>query len=102
MLTLLKKGRPTVILSPCTASDSTGKNQHNAQGFSARAFWYAVCFPNWDGYRIEHDPVYTAYFGEASSGDDDDDDKGPGFELAFALTSVLILVAVYAVRSRKK
>lgn len=24
-------------------------------------FWYAVAFPEWDGYRIEHDPVYTAY-----------------------------------------
>jgi len=31
--------------------------------FWGGAFWYAVCFPQWNSYRIEHDPVYTAYTG---------------------------------------
>jgi hypothetical protein len=26
--------------------------------------WYAVSFPSWQGYRVEHDPTYTAYFGD--------------------------------------
>jgi len=36
-------------------------NPANSQGFNANSFWYAVAFPGWNGYRIEHDPVYTAY-----------------------------------------
>jgi hypothetical protein len=33
-------------------------------GHSA-SLWYAVSFPSWQGYRVEHDPVYTAYFAPA-------------------------------------
>lgn len=29
--------------------------------FTASAFWYAVAFPSWRGYRVEHDPTYIAY-----------------------------------------
>ena len=29
--------------------------------FHKQNFWYAVAFPEWGGYRIEHDPVYTGY-----------------------------------------
>ena len=32
-------------------------------GFWAAAMWYAVSFPSWNGFRIEHDPSYTAFFG---------------------------------------
>jgi hypothetical protein len=84
------------------SSDSTSGNQNNQKGFGAKAFWYGVCFPSFDGYRVEHDPTYTAYFGEASTPEEEEEDKGPGFEIALVLTSVMILVAVYAVRSRKK
>jgi hypothetical protein len=42
-------------------------NPFNPDGFGVRALWYAVCFPSWNGLRVEHDPVYTAYFGEAPS-----------------------------------
>ncbi len=39
-------------------------NPLNPEGFGAFSLWYAVCFPAWQGYRVQHDPVYTAYFGE--------------------------------------
>lgn len=42
-------------------------NPFNPDGFGVRALWYAVCFPSWNGLRVEHDPVYTAYFGEPPS-----------------------------------
>jgi len=29
--------------------------------FLASTLWYAVSFPHWQGYRVVHDPVYTAY-----------------------------------------
>lgn len=37
----------------------------NPEGFGVRALWYAVCFPSWNGLRVVHDPVYTAYFGDS-------------------------------------
>ncbi len=42
-------------------------NPLNPDGYGVRALWYAVCFPSWNGLRIVHDPVYTAYFGDVPS-----------------------------------
>lgn len=47
-------------------------NPFNPNGFGAIAFWYAVAFPNWQGYRVEHDPTYIAYFGEAQEPEEDE------------------------------
>jgi hypothetical protein len=37
--------------------------QNGRARFWAAALWYAVAFPSWKGYRVEHDPSYTAFFG---------------------------------------
>ena len=37
--------------------------QKGRSQFFAAAMWYAVAFPSWKGYRVEHDPSYTAFFG---------------------------------------
>jgi hypothetical protein len=37
--------------------------QKGRANFWAAAMWYGVSFPSWKGYRVEHDPSYTAYFG---------------------------------------
>ncbi len=37
------------------------------QDFWGAALWYAVAFPSWRGYRVEHDPTYTAFFGPEPS-----------------------------------
>ncbi|UCE72949.1 MAG: hypothetical protein JSV56_07890 [Methanomassiliicoccales archaeon] len=52
--------------------------------------WYAVSFPGWRGYRVEHDPTYTAYFGASSSTPPDEDDDGR----PCGLGSLLIIGAV--------
>ena len=47
------------------AATVTGAAFHNSN------WWYAVTFPEWDGLRVEQDPVYTAYtnlFAEPDSG----------------------------------
>lgn len=36
-------------------------SQNAGTKFWGGAFWYAVAFPKWDGYRVEHDPVFTAH-----------------------------------------
>jgi hypothetical protein len=39
--------------------------QKGRETFWAAAMWYGVSFPSWKGYRVEHDPSYTAFFGAA-------------------------------------
>jgi hypothetical protein len=51
--------------------------------FWAAAMWYAVSFPSWKGYRVEHDPSYTAYFGAA-----------PAEKAAEACSSVIVVGGV--------
>jgi hypothetical protein len=33
----------------------------NEDGFNAYPMWYAVSFPEWNGYKVVHDPTYTAF-----------------------------------------
>ncbi|MBD3407664.1 MAG: hypothetical protein GF411_16220 [Candidatus Lokiarchaeota archaeon] len=35
--------------------------RNSAAAFHDSQWWYAVTFPEWNGYRIQQDPVYTAY-----------------------------------------
>jgi hypothetical protein len=73
--------------------------QHADTAFNNIAFWYAITFPAFGGYRVVHDPVYTAYsnIGQAAP-------PGiPGFPWEAVLIGVVTcLVAVFVVRRRKK
>lgn len=77
-----------------------------AKGFGSQAFWYGVFFPQWEGYRVIHDPVYTAYFGEVPENIEDiieEDEETPGFEFALLLSSALIAsIIIIRKRSPKK
>ena len=72
---------------------------HADTAFNNIAFWYAITFPKFGGYRVVHDPVYTAYsnIGQAAP-------PGiPGFPWEAILIGVVVcLVAVFLVRRRKK
>jgi hypothetical protein len=71
---------------------------HASNAFDKRAFWYAIAFPHWGGYRVEHDPVYTAYsnIGQVIA------PSIPGFPLeAIGIGVAVALVAVFVVRRRK-
>ncbi len=51
--------------SPLQLATNAGTAFHNSQ------WWYAVTFPEWNGLRVEQDPVYVAYTnlaGEAGGG----------------------------------
>jgi len=76
-------------------------NVSNSDGFNARALWYAVSFPHWQGYKIVYDPTYTAYTNIAT--------QNPplamnvGIALAAALIVIPIAVVIIViVASRKK
>ncbi|MFX1319152.1 MAG: Loki-CTERM sorting domain-containing protein [Promethearchaeota archaeon] len=89
-------------ISPTMQSMYTGPRalyQHAYENFNKIAFWYAITFPKFGGYRIVHDPVYTAYsnVGQVAP-------PGiPGFPWEAILIGVVVcVVAVFLVRRRKK
>ena len=84
-----------------SASDLENKSLDGTSlhGLGARAFWYGVFFPGWNGYRVEHDPVYTAYFGEDPGTIEDD---APGFEPFLILIPMLAAIPALIALGRRK
>lgn len=74
----------------------------NADGFNAYPLWYAVSFPQWNGYRVVHDPVYTAYTSFDSPPTDDDTPFDPAGLIVLIFIVLVVAVAIAAVASRKK
>jgi len=72
----------------------------NKDGFNAYPLWYAVSFPQWDGYRVVHDPVYTAYtnmnLGPAT------EPMNLGGLVVLLLIVVAIVVVIVLLATRKK
>lgn len=56
-------------------------------------WWYAVTFPEWNGLRVQQDPVYTAYTNLAAG-------SGGGVVVVLLLAVVGVLVVVYIIRRR--
>ena len=78
----------------------------NADGFNANPLWYAVSFPQWEGYRVVHDPVYTAYtYVDTDDGDpgvDDESDFDPVGLVLLVLVIAVAVVAAVAIATRKR
>jgi len=72
----------------------------NADGFNAYPLWYAVSFPQWDGYRVVYDPVYTAY--TDMNLEDTAGSSNLGGLVALLLIAVVVLVVVVLLVTRKK
>ncbi len=70
-----------------------------AHAFKFGHFWYAVAFPEWNGYRIEHDPVYTAYISPKEA--EDEDEGTPGFEAGLIFLSMAVVIPISAKRRRR-
>jgi hypothetical protein len=62
------------------------------------ALWYAVSFPGWQGKRVVHDPVYTAYFGEA----EDIENGGPCNTGALIFVGALCIPGVTMFSKKRK
>ncbi|UCH90039.1 MAG: hypothetical protein JSV49_05190 [Thermoplasmata archaeon] len=79
---------------------------HNRYGFSLAALWYAVCFPEWEGYRVEHDPQYTAntIFAAVSSGEGEEEDDSGGWcgSIILVGSSLLAVPALTVMRGKRK
>jgi len=74
----------------------------NEDGFNAYPLWYAVSFPQWNGYRVVHDPVYTAYSSFEGAPAEDEEAFNAGGLVVLLLIVVVVVVAIVAVAMRKK
>lgn len=89
-------------MSPYLQSLYTGPldlYMHATGAFNTAAFWYGTAFSEYEGYRVEHDPVYTAYsnIGQVTT------PPIPGFPFEAILVGVVTsLLAVFLVRRRRK
>jgi len=72
----------------------------NKDGFNAFPMWYAVSFPQWNGYRVVHDPVYTAY--TDLNIDDATEPLNLGGVVVLLLIVIVIVAVAVAVATRKK
>jgi hypothetical protein len=68
----------------------------NPEGFGVHALWYGVCFPSFQGYRVEHDPQYTAYvtFNPVSTSEDEDEKSTPGFEVIILIAGIGLIAII--------
>ena len=68
--------------------------------FTAAHMWYAVSFPRWDGYRVEHDPVYTGFLATSTAGTN----LGPvlGLLILLVLVATVVVVIAAVVGRRRK
>ncbi len=73
----------------------------NEDGFNANPLWYAVSFPQWNGYRVEHDPVYTAYTNINAPEGAEPFNAGGLVAILLLLAIVVVVVALLASRRRK-
>lgn len=78
-------------------------NPFNPEGFGVQVLWYAVLFPSWQGYRVVHDPVYTAYtsFGKGAAAKEEDG-ATPGLTLPPALLAVAAVTVVVAAAAGRR
>jgi len=63
-------------------------------------YFYIIAYPTYGGYRIEHDPTYTAYY-NAAAGETTKPPSWTGLILVVAIIAIIIIVAVVALRSRR-
>jgi hypothetical protein len=73
--------------------------------FHNNNFWYGVAFPEWDGYRIEHDPTYTAFTGfTAPKAEDDpkDDDASICGSASIFLVATTASICIIGYRRKKR
>ncbi len=75
----------------------------NARGnFTAGAVWYGTSFPNWTGYRIEHDPTYTAYADvDYVETQGDEPERSPAFGAIVATVAIMVPALLFTSRRRR-
>ncbi|TFG14174.1 hypothetical protein EU537_04440 [Candidatus Thorarchaeota archaeon] len=80
--------------------DNPGKLAANAtNAFHSSQWWYSVTFPEWNGLRVQQDPVYTAYT-NLGLGILPGPSEGNNFLLFIGIGLVAIIAVVWVLRRR--
>ncbi|MFQ5837858.1 MAG: hypothetical protein ACE5HJ_03655 [Thermoplasmata archaeon] len=79
-------------------ADPTDLVQNGSEDFTKAAFWYAVSFPDWQGYRVEHDPTYTAFFGVAGG----DGKSNLGGLVVLGIAALAVVATVLFIKRRRR
>lgn len=64
-------------------------------------YFYIIAYPTYGGYRIEHDPTYTAYYNTAAGGATNNPPNWTGLALVVAIIAIIIIVAVVVLSRRR-
>jgi hypothetical protein len=68
-------------------------------------YFYVIGYPEYDGYRIEHDPTLTVYLDTAATDVNGSDMFNPqslkGLVIIGAVAAVIIVAAALIIRKRK-
>jgi len=75
---------------------------NNSDGFNARALWYAVSFPHWQGYKVVYDPTYTAYTNIATQNPPAAMNVGIALAAALIVIPIAVVIIVIVATRKKK
>ena len=75
---------------------------HGGSQFLTSTLWYAVSFPRWGGYRVVHDPAYTAYLAPAEVTEPAQNLGAIAGLMILVLIVMVVIVAIVAIATRRK
>jgi hypothetical protein len=64
-------------------------------------YFYIIAFPEYSGYRVEQDPVFTAYIAATSSSTPSTPTGGAGIIIVAIVVIAVIVVAAFLITRRK-
>jgi hypothetical protein len=71
--------------------------------YSVSPLLYRVCYPQWSGYALEHDPTYIAYLAQATVPGIDLGSPPVSFIVVVSFVgSVALVVALYDVKKTRR
>ena len=64
-------------------------------------YFYIVSYPTYDGYKIEHDPIYTVFFAPTTTAVVDETAKFGGILIVGAIAAIVIVTVIVFLRRKK-
>jgi hypothetical protein len=77
------------------------KAKDTIANMSRANYFYLIAYPEYGGYRVEHDPTFTAYIAAAPSTSPSQPTSG-GIIIVAIIVVVVVCVAVIALRRKPK
>ncbi len=69
--------------------------------FHGSRWWYGVTFPEWNGYRVQQDPVYVAYTNLAAGGETSSTGGVNSRIVVIGGIALVVIIAIVLIRRRR-